>query len=76
MWVPTADADWIFVAPGHPERRLQVIAHEVGHIVLGHAESGRSHYAAPEERDAELFATLLVKRMRKSRLGTASAALR
>lgn len=77
VWVRTADADWIVVMATNPERRLHVIGHEVGHIVLGHDDQlARSHYDDPRERDAELFGTLLVQRMRRTRLGSASAALR
>lgn len=77
VWVRTADVDWILVGAAGLERRLQVIGHEVGHIVLGHGDRvARSHYDDPLERDAELFGTLLVRRMRMPRLGSASAALR
>lgn len=76
-WVRTATADWIFVNATRPERRLHVIGHEIGHILLGHHDyAARSHYDDPDERDAELFGTHLVQRMRRARLGSASNALR
>jgi Zn-dependent peptidase ImmA (M78 family) len=75
-WVPTPEAHRIFVDVINPERRPHVIGHEIGHILLGHQPSMRSHYDEPQERDAELFSTLLMQRMRLPRLGSASTALR
>lgn len=77
VWVRTVEANWIMVGAVNPERRLQVIGHEVGHIMLGHSDrKARSDYDDPRERDAELFGTLLAQRMRMPRLGSASTALR
>jgi len=79
LWIhAAADApNLIYLAAMPAERRLYVLGHEIGHMVLGHGSSAaRSHYDSPEERDAELFATHMVERMRRPRLGPASLALR
>lgn len=79
LWVhPSSDSPHlVFLAPMPALRREHVLGHELGHMLLGHGtEAARTHYDSPEERDAELFATMMVERMRRPRLGPASLALR
>lgn len=53
-----------------------VVAHELGHLVLGHGSGERRHYDNQLERDAELFGTEVVRRMRMAPLSVQSRAVR
>ncbi|WP_167336161.1 ImmA/IrrE family metallo-endopeptidase [Amycolatopsis alba] len=88
LLVSTESADYIFYDSRLSSlHQLHVIAHEIGHLLLGHrpgddcAESsriplpddfsptlirhmlGRSHYDDPDEFAAEVFATLILRRV-------------
>lgn len=58
------------------ERQAHVLAHELGHLLLGHGASSRAHFEDELEREAEMFGTLLVHRMRTGRLDQVAASLR
>ncbi|KXO99008.1 hypothetical protein AXK61_18915 [Tsukamurella pseudospumae] len=67
MWLRSAERDLLVVSTGVATFE-QTLAHELGHLVLGHDEgcsadpdSGR---AAKREEEAESFATLLVRRVK------------
>lgn len=96
MWVSTDDCDWICHESGTTEYHIdQIVAHEIGHMMLGHSNApqfddargiewcrrflpsldpstvqeifGRTNHSTNEERDAEMFAHLLM-------VGTAESA--
>ncbi|KXP13974.1 hypothetical protein AXK60_22180 [Tsukamurella pseudospumae] len=67
MWLRSDERDLLVVSTGVATFE-QTLAHELGHLVLGHDEgcsadpdSGR---AARREEEAESFATLLVRRVK------------
>lgn len=68
MVVPTADgATHIYVVRGTPPGHVaHIVAHEIGHLVLGHdwptSLCGTTHH--DEERQAELFADQFTARVR------------
>jgi hypothetical protein len=69
LWVATDQADYIAYAR-HTSglHRDQIILHELGHIIIGHPGTSldprrpAGRYAAGHEREAELFATLILRR--------------
>lgn len=79
VWVHSANMELICLPPTHPDRRTAIIAHEIGHMLLGHGsrrpgvQAMRCGYRSPKERAAELFGTYLVTRMGQRRLTTSSS---
>ncbi|WP_344547330.1 hypothetical protein [Actinomadura fulvescens] len=77
MLVRTLTTDWVNAVPGVSTWHYQTIAlHEMGHAALNHhsdldvtglATLTRNSYATQEEREAELFATLVQQRVWRSR---------
>ncbi|GIF04201.1 hypothetical protein Asi03nite_17390 [Actinoplanes siamensis] len=85
MWVETEHADLVlFDAATSALHTVTIIAHEIGHMVLGHegtaAGSGgsapmmwRTGFADREEHEAEVFATMVCARMADYRIPAGSA---
>ncbi|MBF9071826.1 ImmA/IrrE family metallo-endopeptidase [Streptacidiphilus fuscans] len=54
-----------------PLHQMHILAHELAHIICGHPGSlalGRAGYDAPDEREAELMATLIRQRIHLERI--------